>query len=580
MGAMRTAPMVNDYAAVPGTGTSRSARRRRALRARAVGVDVVGTRNLGGDLASRGPRMPRTNTDGTLTQPGQAMEDHFFGSSSAEHSPYGMVQAGNGIKQAVAAVVGSTPTGRAWAISALHPCGAGEVISSAVGEVVGMCDTMTGSVATPTLRGENHIQFVKSLFPNPALPNLGTTTYGVDLIIPPVPEIDFIYRLIDDATNTKSPWVAVRLMGYDLPAYVNDDGVLTLTDETPGMTFSSSGYGKARIIAMGHTIELDAGDLANQGRVVVGQMEGQWRNVSLNAPEIDTTTGTFVTAVDPTTTGPAVTSVRIKGSDDVANLWVLNVPTDPTVITANCPGAYQGLAKHGCYVVSKFTSPLLGYGFKRTAGEEVFDTGTPRDTGDLAARPWFPQSGFAIVSSGRDGREDLTNADGFYVGDNDLRSGLGQGTMPLRVSTGTSENIAQSTIHPFAGEPSDMMTAVCMFRNLPVAGANGLTASLRVKSRTFFEAISNGSNPAVAPYIHPPAQFDFQALNSVIVAGKQLGDGYPACYNSLGSILNKIWSALRGTSSIVGGLGIPILSDIGRLTNTTMTGIDNIAGMF
>lgn len=554
------------------SGVSRNARRRMNRLGRAVNV-MQG--------------IPQVNTDGTLRQPGQQFEEEAFGSSAAEVSPiYGRPyqdRAMMGIKQAVASVVGSTPTGKAWALAALHPCGSGEVISPTVGEVVGMCDTMTGSVATPVYRGETHVPFVKTLFPNPALPNLGSTTYGVDLIIPPIPEIDFIYRLRDDATNVNTPWVVIRQQGYELPVYTDLGGdVLGYNDSSIGTTFATSGYGKARIIAMGHTIELDAGALNDQGRVVVGQMEGQWKRLALAPNQSVVTTGEFVTGVGPpVTTNSAVTAVRNYGPEDAADVWLLNVPTDPMVVTANCPGAYQGLAKHGAYVVSKFTSPLLGYSFKRTAGESVFDTGATDIQEGGQIRPYLPQTAFAINSTGRETGENLTDSEGFYSGNDRLRSGFSNGALPIRSGLEEVAVIQGDTLAPFCGEPSDMMTAVVMFRNLPVgSGTSGLTASLRIKSRTYFEAISNASNPAVAPYIHPPAQFDFPALNSVIVSGKQLADAYPACANSLGTILSKIWSALRGTSAIVGGLGIPIVSDVGRLANTTMEGVDNIAGMF
>lgn len=487
----------------------------------------------------------------------------------------------SGIQEAVAGVIGSTPEGRAWALAALHPCGAGEVVARNVGALNGMCDTMTSSVATPVYRGETHITYMPTLFNFPDEP-AAATTYGIDIIVPPIPEIDFMYRLIDDANNVRTGWIVVRLPDFDLPDYQQTGTYFDryYDERTTYTTMSSVGYGKIRQIGVGHTFELDAAGLNDQGRVVVGQMEGQWTQVSLTSPHIDVTTGKFLTSTDPVATGDAVTSLKAYGADATSNVWLLEVPTDPATVVSNCPNAYQGLAKHGAYVVQKFTSPLLGYAFKRTGSPTNFGTAeyVPPISPGPNVLPYLPSTGLAVDTS--DGAAShLYKADDFYIFSKDSSpnrtkqcSAFGDGLFPLAEPTkgATVDNaVPMRKVHPGISEPSDMMVSSVMFRNLPAGGTNGITSSLRIKSRNYYEAISNGTNAAVAPYIHPPAQFDFQALNSVIIAGKQLADGYPASANSLSGILRDVWGALKQyvkpLAHTLGELDIPFASGFGRM---------------
>lgn len=447
---------------------------------------------------------PRTNFDGSAYVPGQARQEQKYGSSSGGSS----LRADDGIKEAVAAIIGDTPEGRAWALAALHPCGAGEVINPLVGTMNGMCDTMTSSVATPSYRSESYISYSQDLFINSiTMP----TTYGIDIIIPPVPEIDFIYRLKDDSTNQATGWIVVRLPQFELPPkenlYSTTSKAYGYDYQTSFTTMAAVGYGKLRQIAVGHTIELDAAALNNQGRIVAGQMEGQWKNYQLNPPHIDARTSKFVTQVDPLETASAITSIEESSSGSSCNVWSMEVPVDPAVLVANCPNAYQGMAKHGAYVVQKFTSPLLGYSFKRTGTGQCFRTDDKPisfKSGDVW--PVLPNNCLSIDTT-EGALASLTNADGFYDSDdpsNKFNSSFGYGVR-LPVKGNLDQNVNANAIHPGISEPSDMMTAVILLRNLPAGGSSGNTASLRVKSRNFYEAVSNGTNAAVAlTSIHQP----------------------------------------------------------------------------
>ena len=555
------------------------------------------------NVGNRGRALvPRINSDGSAWQPDQMRTEATFGSSATQGRLARPVLAGSGVQEAVAGVIGHTPEGRAWAMAALHPCGAGEVVARNVGVINGMCDTMTSAVATPIYRSENHISYSQRVFPTADIPK--PTTYGIDIIVPPIPEIDFCYRLLDDSTGQKSGWIVVRLPDFSLPPPVeygqNEDDPPTkyhgyvggdVPNRTSITTMQSVGYGKVRQIAVGHTFELDAAGLNDQGRVIVGQMEGQWRQMPLSIPRIDYSTSSFVTDAANNTKGEAVTKVEGVGPESSSNVWFLDIQTDPGIITASCPNAYQGLAKHGAYVVQKFTSPLLGYAFKRTGSGEVlltgeFDGKIPL-TDPQNGAPFMPYTGFAIDTKERSGT--LRESDAFWSLDpkSSLWSAFGNAGMPISAEASLADvksggKLTQYHIHPGVSEPSDMMTAVIMFRNLPAGGSSGVTSSVRVKSRNYYEAISNGLNPAVAPYVHPPAQFDFQALNSVIIAGKQLADAYPASANSMSTILAHVWQAIRDyvkpVAGAIGGLNLPIASGVARLIEHSITSAEAARG--
>jgi len=546
-------------------------------------------------------RFSRKNANIDGTRPLSIYDQRIFTGVNASQSTQqmgsqmiGQSQSSSAYQSQLASMLGDTPDGRAFGFAALDPCGAGEITAVNVGELRGMCDTMTGSVATPGFRSETFLGFSTALFVDykgdPITnPDLGKSTYGVDMIVAPIPEIVYMYRLIDDSTSLKSPWVVVRQPDYNLPAtraiVTGDKTSYTYNTTDAGVTMASTGLGKTRIIGRGLTIELDAAALNDQGRVVVGQMQGQAIDFELTLPSVATTTGQFVTDVDPTVVkAPAVTGVTNYGSGASTKLQILAVPTSPEVIVANCPSAYQGLAKNGAYIVSKFASPLYGYEFKTTGNQQVYEGANNNAfAGEVSASlPYLPYSALAIVSNGFDEDADLTSADLFWVSKEAVldarQSGFGNAFTLVNTPTGEENSVKQAQLHPFVSLPSDMMTSVCMFRNLPAGTVNSTTATLRVKARTYIEGISNGSNPIIAPYIHAPAEFDETALRAVVVAGKRLPDAFPACYNSLGGILGSIWNAIKSVGQPlaheISKLGIPLISDVAGAADTVISGVD------
>jgi hypothetical protein len=469
-------------------------------------------------------------------------------------------------KEMLTSELGSTPEGRAWALAALHPCGEGEIVSDNLGSVYGMPDTMTGSVVTPIYRGETNIGWDSTMFETPPT-DLGGT-WGIDIVIPPIPEIDYLYRLTYSIGNLVSNWKVVRTANFNLPG----------DPLSGGTTLKSVGYGKFRLIGQGHTLELDANTQVLQGRLVAGQMQGQWTISDLNVPSTNFSANTTTDQFTPTF---PQNFMAVVGSDNAMKLHKLAVPVDPNVIAQTCPSALQCNARDGAYIVSKFSSPLLGYEFRPTGDDGTFRVNNPY----LENGSWLPPSGLSPITSlpgsafaittdngGTNSTENLAAMQTFVPG-----SSFGNAPnelLPIFNSTTLTTGLPADSyvfanqIHPFVSTPSDMMTAVVTVRGLILAvSSGGLTSgspNFRIKSRLYIEAISNANNPGTGPFIHQPAPYDMPALDSVIVAGKRMADGYPAIYNEGGGVLGSIWNALTGSSepikSVLDGLGLGELS--------------------
>jgi len=451
--------------------------------------------------------------------------------------------------------MGSTPAGRAWAMCALHPCGRGEITSPFLGDLAGMPDTMTGAVVTPTYPGETYIKFDVNDFDVPI--ESPTGTWGIDIVVPPIPEIDYMYRTHYDLTGQVSTWHVVRLPNFANPSISADSDILAQR----GVTFASIGYGRARCIAAGHTFELDASALSNQGRVVASQVSGQWTDITIATPRLVSDSATAVTSVGP----PVVTDTFLQRVNALPapygpKVQILSVTTDPAELVAACPSSYQGLAKDGAYVVTKFQSPLLGYPFANTGDDGLVATDLPEvgpAPGDIAA---FPQTSFAINSAGYSVAEPLVStADQFHVGS--ITGGGGSAPIVLPGSRDTTTAVFvdyANHLYPFVSQRSDMQVAIVTFRNLSLNATSGSTSNVRVKSRNYFECIPQAQNPATTPFTHCPAPYDREALDAVIVVGKQLADGYPASYNSMSEILNVV----RNVLGVAGKAGVHALADM------------------
>jgi hypothetical protein len=459
--------------------------------------------------------------------------------------------------------LGRTPAGRAWALTALHPCGKGELLSPALGDLAGMPDTMTGAVVTPAYPGETYIVWDESMFTTPPTPPL-TGTWGVDIVIPPIPEIDYLYRIRYDAQGTGgtallSNWRVVRVANMDLPPEATATEPVDITT-LRGTTFATMGYGKVRQIASGHTFQLDVSALNDQGRIVAAQIEGQWTQTSIGA-------GRFIAGATP------AESNILTNNYGNTDLRVLNIPVDPSVLVAACPNAYQANARFGAYVVQKFSSPLLGYQFKNTGDDaQFFEDEIEADTPAM-----MPMSAFALNTKGYLPSAPLLDNAEIFVPDSSYGGVIGASLPTPRANVPIASNdqsksgivaVTENRLHPWVSHPSDMMVSVITFRNLALIAAAGGTGVIRVKSRNYFECIPSAQNPATTPFTHNPAPYDPKALEAVIFMGKLIADGYPSSYNDVGQMLGEMWDGLKEiaepVASELGKFNIPVVSPIAK----------------
>jgi hypothetical protein len=520
------------------------------------------TRKVRNAAVSAGKLMtvPRSIASSAATYGGGALLAPGFDNTSGAHVGKGP------FVNLLARDMGSTPAGRAWAMCALHPCGRGEITSPFLGDLAGMPDTMTGSVVTPSYPGETYIKFDLSLFPTQPTTDV-TGTWGIDIVVPPIPEIDYLYRIRYDAEDLVSYWKAVRLANFENPVVPSGEE-LTVR----GTTFASIGYGRARCIAAGHTFELDASALTNQGRVVASQVSGQWTDITVATPRIVIDTATAVTGVGPpVTTGTFVQRVNALPAPYGPKVQILSVTTDPSELVAACPSSYQGLAKDGAYVVTKFQSPLLGYPFANTGDDGVVATDLPEVGPDPGRIAVFPQTSFAINSAGYGVAEPLISGTDLFAPVSAIGGG-GPGIQTIPGATDTAVATYEDYtyhLHPFVSQRSDMQVAIVTFRNLSLNATSGSTSNVRVKSRNYFECIPQAQNPATTPFTHCPAPYDREALDAVIVVGKQLADGYPASYNNMSEILNVVRNVLgvagKAGANALADMNIPIISGMTRL---------------
>jgi len=446
--------------------------------------------------------------------------------------------------------LGSTKDGRNWALACLDPCG--EIAS----DVVGIPDTSTAPVATPTYRGEYEIVFDKTLFNTaPTSP----TTFSVQIVIPPIPEIELMYRIRDDNSGQWSRVQVLRTPGYQLTASEP-------TVPAHGPTLRTIGYSKSRIVSKGINIELNAAAIANQGRIVSGQIDG-----NLTCFDHDTS------AVGAAGAPPVATALRGLGASSRIIAYV--VPDSPQYLVSVSPDCYQCEAKDGCYVPLHFDGPLQGYEFKQTNGGNSRSEATlaPNASGtEIAVTAVVPSSLLALRFSDAPVENAIATA-----GQAQFAAESYYNNYPL--SYNNSDNIHRNMAGiqngeeytPAVSDPSDMLTSVTFFSGLVVGGGGSATASgatLRLKTRMTFEGISYGS-PSIAPFVHPPAMYDDDAIQKVVKLMQMQPPAYPSRYNGWGDVFGKIWTGIKN-------IGRPLLAaaefipGIGTAAKYARAGID------
>jgi len=420
-----------------------------------------------------------------------------------------------------------TEAGKSWAAAALHPCG------EHVGIQRGLPDTLTSAVATPDYRAESAISWDTSMF---ATAPTNPTTYSIEIISVGIPEIAFLYRLRDDASNTWSKTRVVRTPGFEPRA-----AVPTLPDTNRGTTLQGVGYSKARIVGKGLTFELNANAINNQGRVVSGQLNLETETVKPTPYGKQTATG----------------SAELNATAQPVSGCELIFPNSEDFLVAQCPGVYQHEAIHGAYVVHKFDSPLTSY--------QMGDTGPYGDIAVTDGGTTVLDSGPASYLYGTYSNGARSGSGNYIVFTDDSRykapsDTTVQGISPFYPGTTTGTS-AGECIHPWVSMPNGLTGSVTFFTGL-VVGTATTGATVRVKTRMFLECLSSGF-AGTAPFVHPSPLYDDQAITNVVKLAQVAPDAYPASYNGFGDILGSLWTgAQKVLNPISKVLDLPFIRSI------------------
>lgn len=389
-------------------------------------------------------------------------------------------------------LLGRTPEGRAWALEALHPCGEWQG--------AGLPDTYTSNVCVFQHKGETNITFDLGMFVT--APTTPTSTWSVHMLFPPIPEVMCIYRIRSDASNLWSVWRQVRF------------ATTTKNGSGEADTLTDNGYSEYRITAKGETISLDASDLANQGRIVVGQ----------RAAYMKQGTTTPIALTNPT---PPLVPVPIE-FDVNPEYTILLASRDENELVQISASAYQEQAKRGAYIVHKFFNPLMGYQFRPTQQATTISIG-----------------GFKIPTS-------YSGVDVGYGGLDEQDFGQGWTNDSAYDALVLPPNMPQETNVKYYGlgtsVPCDMTMAETFILNISGGDAVGLNAtskaSIRLKSRCTIEAHPAIPSGAVV-YARAPPLWDQDSVNAVVRYQEVQPDAYPEVFNGFGAVMGKIFGFLN-----------------------------------
>jgi len=423
-------------------------------------------------------------------------------------------------------LLGRSPEGRAWALEALHPCGEWQG--------AGLPDTYSSSVCVFQHKGELNIFNDSTMYSAP--PTAGSPTFSVHMLFPPIPEVQCLYRLRDDKSSTWSRWRQVRWPTTPMLPSGAPTHATTLTD---------NGYSEYRITAKGETICLDAPEMTNQGRIIVGQ-----RAAFFESGSITPVFGTFATPV---------------AGDVITNFDKIFFLDNEDQLVQVSSAAYQAEAKDGAYVVHKFYNPLMGYQFHRTKIVNAHTEGTVT----------APEQVLFIENVNDVGRPEVNGA----LWTDDSRFNLASGnTLPVNYRSSMSE------FGIGASPPCDMTMAEVFVVNISNGAAatvaNVTGASLRIKCRMTIEAHPSLPSAAVV-FARSPPLWDQPAVEAVVKYQEVQPEAYPASYNDFGTVMGKIFGFLKNWVSpiakVASVLPIPYAGTVGEIIGA---GIDTGNGFF
>lgn len=341
--------------------------------------------------------------------------------------------------------------------------------------------------------------------------------WDMDLLFLGTPDLAFLYRTYKSGTTpSDGAWQASYYSASNIRTNVyqalgwSDDGAAKRFEFNVRAGSSGVNYPKARGMYAGITITHDAPALADQGRIVAAQL--------------------------PLAEPPRQANVELQLTDknwqyvDTRVVDLGSIPYTEDELFQTSPGAVVWEAREGVYVPLRFNEPVHNFA-NLIAGNVSGTTGKGTDVPTILAM--------------------LREKDQKLVSFRDESA-----PSPQQINYGT-EGVF------------NFLSAVILFR-----GVSGY-ANLSIKARMGMEAqIERGS--AVSPFQHASPGLDRAAIDAVTEVSQRSAMAYPASYNNTNGLVNvirNVLSGLGGVGRFVGGLGIPIVSDVGGTVGSVLGGL-------
>jgi len=500
--------------AAPVMGSTPGRRRRRAryrARRRLKDRELIGSLGVAPSRASRGPLRGPSLVRAPMMSDG-VVDGLPIGSivNPMNHLTEGGARPSSWAN--LKDTLGTTETGKGFVMKYAHPC------SEEVPLVSGIPDHVSEAVTTPEFRTDTVVG------------PIGTTTGNDDIefIVPPFPEYPILYRRYaassPPATRYEgwryvtSPTVNTRSTYRELPRIAGARPTETVVPLTIGVKTSSyvDYYARSRGMYSGATFHLDAPALSDQGRVVAGQM----------ALPYDKQDSTLAHANGWNADG----TVNNDAQGVIPHINLASLPLTESTLVQTCLGAGVWEARDGIYMTMRYRDPVHLF-VSTNDSPVVLGIGSNNSgvgTTSIPDMMRFTEPGFSVLPP--------TGAIGTLVE---------YGLSPACV---TNFNTGVVLFKGISGTANVQVKSVCGFENLVVAGN------------------------AVSPYQHASPSLDRLAIDRATEIAQQAPMVYPASYNDLSSILNVIkdvvntvGTPLRQIGNVIGGLGIPVVSDIANI---------------
>jgi len=394
--------------------------------------------------------------------------------------------------------LGSTDDGRRWALAALHPC------DEELTPPEGIPDLSSTTVASPSLRNTSTISSLVSTG------EFVDASWDCQVICPPIPEIDYLYRQKLAGTTTWGDWNLVRPASFPASA----DGTAT--------TLLTTGYSRYRYQGRGYTFQHIASGLTNEGTLFAGQVQAT--ESSQYSPE-------FATA--PTS------------PEGRAWQTVINPPAFPQDLVQEDSLAVQWQAKHGAYMPLRFVDTVHLY--RPAAGDGVI-------TGGAASVP----ASWAYVSS-------ATTAGGVPTVNTIVKT-------PTPVFTTPGSTVTAVQMAYGASPAGNLLTGIFFFMGINSKASFEVKSRMHLENQVARDGFA--VQPFVhSPPVYDREALEIVGKVGQVQKHAYYAV-YNDLGQILNSIWGAIRSVGSPIAKVLAGSGIPVLSTVGNIAGKLIRGVE------